>query len=175
MPGQRAISTVYYQRAEPILVSRWHRIHPPLPCIILSLSLSLPIYLFFCLSLGSPDVDHQTFAQFYEAWKIVLQETDAVELPGEELDKADRATGKIQERVLAVSPHCRTNFGIHSELVLTTYRWAKFRKCICSTVFFQLFCPFNEILIYLGVGRLYCDGNCTTSVQHTFKWVFCSL
>ncbi len=62
------------------------------------------------------------FAQFYEAWKGVLQDNEGVDLPGVELEKPDKCTGKVQERVLAISPLIRTNFGIQCGLVLTTYR-----------------------------------------------------
>ena len=72
------------------------------------------------------DIDPQCFAQFYEAWKLVLQDNDSVELPGLELEKEEEVTGRVQERVLAVSPLVRTNFGIQSQLVLTTFRYGSF-------------------------------------------------
>ena len=67
------------------------------------------------------DIPPETFQAFYEAWKGVLQDNEAVDLPGMELEKV---AGMSQERVLAVSSPqgVRTNFGTQSQLVLTTYR-----------------------------------------------------
>lgn len=63
------------------------------------------------------------FQAFYEAWKGVLQDNEAVDLPGMELER-EKSAAQVPEQVLAVSPPqgVRTNFGTQSQLVLTTFR-----------------------------------------------------
>ena len=53
----------------------------------------------------------------------VINDNDSVDLPGLELECADKAKGLVQEKVLAVSSTTlRTNFGSQCQIVLTTYR-----------------------------------------------------
>ena len=67
----------------------------------------------------------------------VLQENEAVDIPGLELEKEDKSMGIVEERVLAVSSsHVRTNFNIQSMLVLTTYRCV----CVCVCVRAERIC-----------------------------------
>ena len=69
----------------------------------------------------------------------VLQENEAVDIPGVELEKVDKSMEKMAERVLAVSSSSlRTNFHTHTTLILTTYRYVGgegvegVRVCVCG-------------------------------------------
>ena len=74
----------------------------------------------------------------------VLQDNEGVDLPGLDLEPADKTTGKVQERVLAVSSTVRTNFGIQSQLALTTYRCVCVcDNCVCACVTTALFLQIN--------------------------------
>ena len=47
-----------------------------------------------------------------------------MDIPGVELEKADKSMDKMAERVLAVSSSSlRTNFHTHCTVILTTYRY----------------------------------------------------